>query len=1692
MERRALSARQTEDSGLEPTADHPVDPQAGPPAPGDSGYSGDLLASLDEVEQNKDALIAKSATGAEDPLVAMLLPVYYRYVTAEELLNRSPVDLVAAATSHRELAAVRRPGELKLRVVTPAGEAGWCGGHTVVELVTDDMPFLVDSVTAELARHELGVHLLVHPQMVVVRDGEGTLTEVRPAGDPDAPVDGEIVESWMHIEIDRRTARDAEDQLRTDLERVLTDVRSAVDDWDEMRVRALKIADGLTRTALPVPDKDVTDARELLRWLADDHFTFLGYREYRLEPEGGGDDRSLAPVPGTGLGVLRNSSSRTRRLADMPPEVRAKVLEKRLLIITKANSRSTVHRPAYLDYVGFKTFDAAGNVTGERRFLGLFSSAAYLDSVRALPVISRKVDEVLARSGLSRSSHSGKDLLQILETYPRDELFQIATSELFDTVMAVLRLGGRRRLRLFVRKDAYGRFISCVVYLPRDRYTTQNRLRMQDLLMDALHGVGVDYTTRVTESVLARVKFVVRTDPGAAVGPIDVDSLQQRLADATRSWDDEFAAEIRREIGEEQAARLLRRYGTAFNAAYQAEHSPAEAVEDLSRIEVLEDEGDLGVSLYRSQERGLRFTVYRLGNAMALSDVLPVLHSLGVEVVDERPYRVQRTPDSTAPQATWVYDFGLRVRSAVDSAQGGEGPIGRAVTESSPLAAPGPVDIRRVHSAMENAFAACWRGECEVDGFNALVLSAGLAWDEVVVLRAYAKYLRQAGSRWSQEYIERVLAAHPVIARHLVDLFSTRFDTNFRGDAGARATAAQTLVGSLTEALDAVASLDADRILRSVLSLITATLRTNHFQRGRDGRHKPYLSFKIDPRAVPDLPAPRPKFEIFVYSPRVEGVHLRFGAVARGGLRWSDRREDFRTEILGLVKAQMVKNTVIVPVGSKGGFVVKNPPPAADRDAFMAEGIACYRTFIRGLLDLTDNLRATGDGGQIVVPPPDVVRHDGDDTYLVVAADKGTATFSDIANEVAAEYGFWLGDAFASGGSVGYDHKAMGITARGAWESVKRHFRELDLDTQREEFTVVGVGDMSGDVFGNGMLLSEHIRLVAAFDHRHIFIDPDPHAATGFAERRRLFDLPRSSWAEYDAELLSPGGGIWPRTAKAIDVTPQIREALGLVDTVTRVSPAELMKAILQAPVDLLWNGGIGTYVKASDETHSDVGDKANDAVRVNGRQVRARVVGEGGNLGLTQRGRIEYALAGAGGSGGRVNTDAIDNSAGVDTSDHEVNIKILLDQAVHVGELDLQARNALLAEMTDEVAELVLFDNYSQNEALGLARYLAPRLFGVHRRLMAELERTKRLDRALEFLPDDETAAARGAAGGALTSPELSVLLAYVKIGLADDLLAGPVPDDPWCRPVLRDYFPTALRERYARYTEAHPLRREIITTAVVNDVVNHGGISFVFRAVEETGASPADVVRAYVVIRDVFGLGDIWRAANQIPAAAQIGVMVQSRRVLDRGVRWLLQSRSGAIDVEGEVARLRPGMAELAGQVGGLMVGREAARYRSFAEALAGEGVPPDLANDVTAALYGFGLLDVVEQAHHTELSGREMATLYYTLSERFRIDEMLDRISALPRVDRWQSLARLALRYDLYGTLDSLTREVLRRVPGTMSAEERVSQWADANSTTIARALTTLGQLAEDAPSDLATLTVLLRQIRTVVRASGAHQP
>ncbi|SIR66941.1 NAD-glutamate dehydrogenase [Micromonospora avicenniae] len=1617
-------------------------------------------AELDEPVPNAERLVAQAvALAGDDQDAATLVSRFWRFAPDEELIGFTAEEMLDAARAHRDLAQQRVPGELKLRIHEPDAEQH----HTVVEIVADDMPFLVDSVTALLNSHHLDVHLLVHPLVVVRREPLGRLAEVAADVEPDDAIAGDLVESWMRIEID--PVRDAEerDRIRRELQRVLTDVREAVEDWPKMRQRALSLADELAAARTsdnrpPVPEKDITDSVELLRWLAHDHFTFLGYREYRLveTPQGG---QALEAVLGTGLGILRQDAPEARALSSMTPEAHEKVLEKRLLIITKANSRATVHRSAYLDYIGFKVFDEAGEVIGERRFLGLFSTAAYRTSVRELPVVRRKVAEVLERSGLSRRSHSGKDLLQILETYPRDELFQIKTDDLYHAVIGVLRMAGRRQLRVFLRKDAYGRFISCLIYLPRDRFTTQNRLRMQDILLRELNGVGVDYTTRVTESMLARVHFIVRTDPTNPPGDIDADLLAEELADATRLWDDDYRLVLERKLGDEQAKHLFARYADAFPEGYKDGHTPYEAMKDLAKLELLEEPGQLEMHLFRKQSAprlgtratgadqdepmDVRFKVYRYGEPMMLSAVLPVLHSLGVRVIDEHPYEVDRIDGRI-----WLYDFGLQLPEAHQ-------------------------ELAEVRPHVENAFAAAWRGEAEVDRFNELVLRAGLTWRQVVVLRAYAKYLRQAGTVFSQDYMEQTFIAYPRIAELLVQLFESRFapgDT----DTEQRQRNSAELVESIRTALDEVASLDQDRILRSYLTLIQATLRTSFYQRRSDGRPKLYVAFKLDPQAIPDLPAPRPKFEIFVYSPRFEGVHLRFGPVARGGLRWSDRREDFRTEVLGLVKAQMVKNTVIVPVGAKGGFVLKQKP--GDRD----EAVACYKEFVSGLLDVTDNIV----GGQIV-PPEDVVRHDGDDPYMVVAADKGTATFSDIANEVSAAHNFWLGDAFASGGSAGYDHKKMGITARGAWESVKRHFRELGHDTQTEDFTVVGVGDMSGDVFGNGMLLSEHIRLVAAFDHRHIILDPDPDAATSYAERKRLFDLPRSSWEDYNPELISAGGGIYPRTAKSIPVSPQVRARLGLDDDVDQISPQELMRAILTAPVDLLWNGGIGTYVKASSQTDAEVGDKSNDAIRVDGKNLRCRVVGEGGNLGFTQLGRIEYAL-----TGGRIYTDFIDNAAGVDTSDHEVNIKILLNTAVADGELTTAERDELLAGMTDEVSKLVLRDNYDQARAINNAQAQAASLLPVHRRMINELERSGGLDRALEALPPDEELAVRVESG--LTAPEFAVLLAYVKIVLERDILADGLADEEWTTDVLVNYFPTPMRERFADRMARHRLRREIVTTVLVNESINRGGISFVFRVMEETAASPADVIRAYVVVREVFGLRELWDAIealdNKVSPELQTSVYLDTRRLLDRAVRWLVTNRRSPIDVPAEIRRLRDGVARLLPGLEGLFYGSEREAITAHIDSMTERGLPRELAEQATRLMYSFGLLDVVETAANRGRDVGEVAPVYFVLSDLFRVDALLSKISLLPREDRWQTLARMALRYDLYAALAALTAEVLDSTPDDMSPQERVQRWEKSNSTSIHRTRRAMGEF-DESRADLAALSVLLRQIRTLVRTSAA---
>jgi glutamate dehydrogenase len=1566
---------------------------------------------------------------------------YYARVARADLAARPVHDLYGAAMSHLTLALDRPPGAPAVRVYSPDFEEhGFGSPHTVVDIVTDDMPFVVDSVTNEVIRHGLGLHLTVHPVLSVRRD-EGRLVEILDRHDPTS---GTSAESFVHLEADRQTDAEVLDDLGRHVVRVLGDVRAAVEDWSAMRERALAVAEEVDAEAPSLDGEDPHEAAALLRWLADDHFTFLGYREYELGAEDGED--TLCAVPGTGLGLLRDSRSRpvSHSFAKLPPEVRQRARQPGLLNLTKANSRSTVHRPNYLDYIGVKRLSPEGAV-GERRFLGLMASAVYRQSPQDIPVLRHKVQAVLDRAGYRPDSYDGRLLRDILESYPREELFQIDAEQLYEAATTILDIQDRQRLRLLVRRDVFGRFMSCLVFLPRDRLTTALRTRIEGILTTAFHGVSTQYATQVSESVLARLHITVHTEPGA-VPEYDVAEIEARLVAAMRSWTDDLYDALVDQLGEERGVSLHDRYADAFPPAYQQDTSAAAAVVDIGRMEGLGGGDDLAMHLYRPLEAApgtLRFKLFRHGQSVTLSDVLPLLENMGVYVVDERPYAVR--PAGAEP--AWIYDFGLRVEHFTG------------------------LETDGMRERFQEAFAMVWRGDLENDGLNRLVLSAGLRGREVAVVRAYAKYLRQVGATFALDYTVATLANNPGLAHQLFELFQARLDPDHAVD---RELVVKHIVHDFEGGLDAVTSLNEDRVLRTLLRIVEATLRTNYFQVGPDGE-KPWLAFKFAPAQIPDLPLPRPMFEIFVYSPRVEGVHLRGGPVSRGGLRWSDRPEDFRTEVLGLMKAQTVKNAVIVPVGAKGGFVVKDPPKG--RDALQTEVVACYSSFIRGLLDVTDNLVA----GQ-VVPPQHAVRYDDDDAYLVVAADKGTATFSDIANAISQEYGFWLGDAFASGGSAGYDHKAMGITARGAWISVQRHFRDLGVDVQNEDVTVVGIGDMSGDVFGNGMLLSEHIRLVAAFDHRHVFLDPDPDPATSFAERARLFDLPGSSWADYDASLISAGGGVYPRTAKTVLISPEVRSRLDVTEEV--LTPDELIRAVLRAPVDLLWNGGVGTYVKASTETHGDVGDKRNDQVRIDAGQLRCRVVGEGGNLGFTQRGRVEFAL-----DGGRINTDAIDNSAGVDCSDHEVNIKILLDRVVADGDLTGKQRDTLLVEMTDEVAELVLRDNRAQTRALYNATAQARAMLEVHVRYLRALERWGRLNRTLEFLPTDDELAERAAAGRGLVMPEFAVLLAYSKIWIYDELLASDLPDDVFLSAELANYFPAALRNRYADRLPDHPLRREIIATCVTNAVANRAGSTFAFRLAEETGLPVPHVARAHVASWEIFGLAELQaeiEALADVSTETQIRLLLEVRTLAERASRWLLRNRRQPLDISSTVEHFAPAVPLLADEIPRLLAESEEAdeAFRATIERFTADGVPEALARRVAALPALFSALDVVDVTRATGRGREQVAAVYFALGRHLQLNWLRERILRLPRGDRWQALARAALRDDLYAVRASLTAEVLQAGGPTQDSAELIRRWFDQDKPAFGRCLAVLRDVAADDRADLATLSVALREVRGLV--------
>ncbi|HUH94808.1 MAG TPA: NAD-glutamate dehydrogenase [Casimicrobiaceae bacterium] len=1588
-------------------------------------------------------LVRTKVASAQRASVQDFVVRYFQDVDTEDLAERKPADLYGTALSHWNFARKREPGRAKVRVFNPTlEEHGWQSTHTIAEIVNDDMPFLVDSLTMEVNRHRLMLHLIVHPILAVERAADGML--VRLAGERDAKAPRE---SFIHVEIDRLSDPAKLESLALDIGRVLDDVRSAVADWRPMRERVAAVLAEIDGQPPPLPAQEIAEGKDFLRWLADNHFTFLGYRRHELALVNAQD--ALKIVPGSSLGILRETSTKdvSSSFAALPPEVRAYARRPELLVVTKATSRSTVHRPGYLDYIAVKRFDPAGSVIGEDRFLGLFTSTAYSANPAEIPLLRRKIANVVERAGLPSGGHASKALVNILETYPRDELFQTSGENLLRTAKAILHLEERQRLRLFVRRDAFERFLSCLIYAPRENYTTELRQKWQAILMRAFAGSSSEFNVHLSESALARVMITVRTTPGQ-IPPYDVREIEAELLAAARRWEDDLKDALIEALGEARGNERLLQFGRAFPASYREDFAARAAVPDIEMMAGLSDAEPLAMSLYRPLEAlpgTMRFKLFHRGRPVTLSDSLPMLENMGLKVIEERPYRI--APEGL--EAIWIHDLAL----ALPSAQA-------------------ELEVDALHAVFGETFGRVFRGEIENDSFNRLVVAARLSSDEINILRAYAKYLRQIGFALSQAFIEATLSAHPDLARALVELFRLRFDPAQGPGVGAR-TAEH--LRAIDARLEAVENLSEDRVLRQYLALIQATTRTNFWRRDAAGRRRGFLSFKFDPHKVPGLPEPKPMFEIFVYSTRVEGVHLRGGKVARGGLRWSDRPEDFRTEVLGLMKAQMVKNIVIVPVGSKGGFVLKRAPSPADREAYLKEGVACYQDYLRGLLDLTDN-RA----GDTIVPPPEIKRHDPDDPYLVVAADKGTASFSDYANAISAEYGFWLGDAFASGGSAGYDHKAMGITARGAWESVKRHFREMSIDTQTTDFTVAGIGDMSGDVFGNGMLCSRHIRLLAAFDHRHIFLDPDPDPEKSFGERERLFRLPRSSWADYDAALISAGGGVHPRSVKSIPITPQVRRALGIqADAMT---PGELVNAILKAPVDLLYNGGIGTYVKAASETHAQVGDRANDAVRVDGRELRCKVVVEGGNLGCTQLARVEYALA-----GGRINTDAIDNSAGVDTSDHEVNIKILLGLPVAEGELTEKQRNALLSEMTDDVASLVLRDNRFQTQALSVGGRVALQSLDAHQRFIQFLEKIGRLNRALEFLPSDDQIAERRAKGLGLTSPERAVLLAYAKIWLYDEVLASPLPDDPWVATALARYFPKALRERCASYMPRHPLRREIIATYVVNSMVNRVGGTFVHRLLERAGAKPDEIVRAYLLTREAFGFVDLWLAIEALDKAVddtvQSAMLIDSGRLIERATAWFLRSRRLGEDMTATLAHFAPFVGAIASRLPELLDAPERARIDAATAAYVAKGVPVGLATRVVALDTLYATLDIVEVAGAVKRPIETVAAVYFELATRLALPWLREKIAALPGDAHWQMLAKGAMQDDLANLQRTISAEALADGVDLAGSGKLVADWEGRNQRNIQRVAQIVGELRAASAVDTAMLSVALRELRNL---------
>jgi glutamate dehydrogenase len=1582
--------------------------------------------------------------------LAGFFEAFYRGAPPEDVARYGPESLAALASLVFEHSSSLKTGEtLSVLLDFNAQAHDHTRKETVLLAINDDMPFLFDSLIAEMGAQGLRVHALFHPIMAVKRDANGARGE-----------SGALArESTIVLVLDPVVDDGRRAALIEGANNVFAQVRLAVRDWRKM-VGALKETVAQLHENPPqISKEELTESLAFLEWLGNDHFTFLGCRDYAYRDADGG---RLEPAADSGLGVLSDIATRVINRGDdrvrLSPEVRAFLTQPQPLIITKSNERSLVHRRVHMDYIGVKIFDTKGKLTGERRFVGLFTSGAYSRRPGEIPLLRLKVRHVGERAGLAPNSHDAKALAHILDSYPRDELFQVDEEELLATALGILRLGERPKVRVFLRFDRFDRFVSALVFVPRDRYDTQARERIHRILAKAFDGHESAATPVLDESMLARVHYIVGRHEGTRPH-VDVHVLEADIRAAIRTWDDGFAAASIREHGESEGLLLHHRHAAAFPARYRDAFTPEEAVRDLDEsLALTRASGGVGLKAraYRralDAHSALRLKLYGLGAVPPLSALLPVFENLGFKVIAEDSYPVSlKTGDGWEGEAA-VLDF---------------------LMERADEAA---ADLAEIKAPFEEAFDAVVSGAAESDGFNRLVVGAGLSWRDVTILRAGAKFLRQAGFAFSQDYIEQALARNPDIAGLIVELFQANNDP--QSAETARAGRVKTIQGRIDAALNDVPSLDDDRIIRRLRNVVECTLRTNFYQADESGAAKHYLAIKLDSQRLEELPAPRPLVEIFVYSPLVEGVHLRFGRIARGGIRWSDRREDFRTEVLGLVKAQQVKNAVIVPVGAKGGFYPKRMPANATREEAQAAGIGAYKCFINALLDVTDNLHTDGS----VVPPGDIVRHDGDDPYLVVAADKGTAMFSDIANGIAERRGFWLGDAFASGGSHGYDHKKMGITAKGAWEAVKRHFRELGRDIQNQAFTCVGIGDMSGDVFGNGMLLSKCTRLVAAFDHRHIFLDPDPDPAKSWAERKRMFDLSRSSWADYDKTLISKGGGIYPRSVKEIALSPEIKRLAGLAKD--RVAPADLMKALLKADIDLLWFGGIGTFVKAASQGNADAGDRANDAVRVNGAELHAKVVGEGANLGVTQLGRVEYARL-----GGRINTDAIDNSAGVDTSDHEVNLKILFSAPLRRGELSGDARDKLLEEMTEDVAAHVLRDNYDQTLALSVAQSRGTGDIDSQGRFIRDLERRGKLDRTVEFLPGDEELRKRAQAGQGLARPELAVLLAYAKLDLDSEIAASGLPDESYFAAELAGYFPRAAVTRFPEEMMHHRLRREIISTVLANKIVNLAGPVFVHR-MKEVSSSPASrVARAHVMAEGAFGLAALKARIDALDgivrADIQTGMYADIAELLRRLGLWFLVNVPANADLADTVALYRAGVESLRGTFSTLVSPYEMHDTVGRIKEMVDAGAPLDVADDVAALPLWSTAPEIAQLAHARALDIDLVAGAYFAIGAIVGLDRLRGLASRIQANEHWDRLAIRRIVDDLFAGQRALTAQVLTSFEGDKMDRTRADgadaadEWAKAHADVLGRTRSFLEELERTGDLSIAKLTLANSQI------------